>query len=52
MEKETEYLPGTDISDVNKKEAEKIIGDLRDEINKHNYYYYIKDAPVITDSES
>jgi len=51
MEKETEYLPGTDISDVNKKEAEKIIGDLRDEINRHNHYYYIKDAPVISDSE-
>jgi DNA ligase (NAD+) len=51
MEKKTQELLGIDISDVNKKEAEKIIGDLRDEINKHNYYYYIKDAPVITDSE-
>jgi DNA ligase (NAD+) len=51
MEKKIEELLGIDISVVSKKEAEKIIGDLRDEINRHNHYYYIKDAPVISDSE-
>ncbi|MGZ5192008.1 MAG: DNA ligase LigA-related protein, partial [Flavisolibacter sp.] len=24
---------------------------LRDEINRHNYYYYIKDSPVISDTD-
>jgi len=51
MEKKTEDLLSVDISDVNKKEAEKIIGNLRGQINRHNYYYYIKDSPAISDDE-
>ncbi|MBM3710522.1 MAG: hypothetical protein FJW61_08900, partial [Actinobacteria bacterium] len=33
------------------KEPQKIINELRAEINKHNYYYYIKDNPIISDAD-
>jgi len=34
-----------------KASAEKTINRLRDEINQHNYLYYVMDAPEIPDSE-
>lgn len=34
-----------------KASAEKTINRLRDEINRHNYLYYVMDAPEIPDSE-
>lgn len=33
------------------REPKRIISSLRDEINRNNYYYYIKDAPVISDAQ-
>ena len=36
---------------MNKKEAKKEIKKLRDEINDHNYKYYVENNPVISDYE-
>ncbi len=36
---------------MNKSEAKKEIQRLREEINDHNYKYYVKDNPVISDYE-
>ena len=36
---------------MNKNEAKKQIKKLREEINLHNYKYYIKNNPVISDYE-
>ncbi len=44
-----EDLLNIDIENV--KEPQKIIKKLRAEINKHNYYYYIKDNPIISDAD-
>ena len=46
-----ENLIKTDPKKVPKKDAEKVAEELRDEINKHNYYYYIKDNPIISDAD-
>ena len=32
-------------------DIQKIIQDLRDELNLHNHNYYVLDAPMITDFE-
>jgi len=37
--------------DLSPEEAGKAASYLRDELNRHNYYYYIKDNPVIPDSQ-
>jgi len=39
------------IKAVSDSDAQKIINQLKEEINKHNYYYYIKDAPMISDAD-
>ncbi len=44
-----EDLVNIDIEEV--KNPEEIITALRDEIAKHNYYYYIKDNPIISDAQ-
>jgi len=49
--KEIENILEKDILDILEEEAEKVIAYLRDELNKHNYHYYIKDDPAIPDSE-
>ncbi len=36
---------------MNKKEAKKRINKLRDEINHHNYLYYVENNPIISDYE-
>ena len=36
---------------LSEEEAAKAAAYLREEINRHNHYYYIKDAPLIDDSE-
>jgi len=36
---------------MNEAQAKKIIDKLREEINSHNYRYYVLDDPVISDSE-
>jgi len=46
-----ENMPEKDILDISEEEAKEIIIHLRNLLNKHNYYYYIKDEPVISDSE-
>jgi len=40
-----------DIERVKEKEAKSLVGKLRDEIARHNYYYYIKDNPIISDNQ-
>ncbi len=37
--------------DISPKQAESVAESLRNEINKHNYYYYIKDNPIISDAD-
>lgn len=44
-----ENLLDIDIEKV--KDPEKIVSSLRDELAKHNYYYYIKDNPIISDHQ-
>src|SRR4030042_2938663 len=44
-----EKLLDIDVEKV--KEPQDIINALRDEIAKHNYYYYIKDSPIISDAQ-
>jgi len=48
---EHQELIKIDPDKINKEEAGKIVGQLRDAINRHNYNYYIKDAPTIDDSQ-
>lgn len=36
---------------MNKKDAKKRINKLRDEINHHNYKYYVENNPIISDYE-
>ncbi|MGM0368397.1 MAG: NAD-dependent DNA ligase LigA [Actinomycetota bacterium] len=36
---------------IDKSGAEILAEKLRDEINKHNYHYYIKDNPLISDAD-
>lgn len=49
--KEIKNMADKDIIDISGEEAEKVVICLRDELNKHNYYYYIKNDPVISDNE-
>jgi len=44
-----EELLEIDIGNV--KEPRKLVTELRDEIANHNYYYYIKDSPIISDAQ-
>jgi len=39
------------INEMNKKEAENEMKKLREEINHHNYKYYVENNPVISDYE-
>lgn len=36
---------------MSKGEAQKRIGELREELNRHNYLYYVLDQPEISDAE-
>lgn len=38
-------------ADLDREEAERRIGELREEIRRHDYLYYVKDAPQISDAE-
>jgi len=40
-----------DIKNIIKDDARLVVEDLRDELAKHNYYYYIKDNPIISDHQ-
>ena len=44
-----ENLIDIDIEKV--KYPEKIVNAIRDELARHNYYYYIKDNPIISDAQ-
>ena len=47
-----EKLLTTDTSKVaDRKDAQGLTNELKEELNKHNYYYYIKDAPIISDAD-
>ncbi|MBU4293722.1 MAG: NAD-dependent DNA ligase LigA [Actinobacteria bacterium] len=47
-----EKLLATDTSKVaDRKDAQSLTSELKEELNKHNYYYYIKDAPIISDAD-
>jgi len=37
--------------EIDRGSAQILVEKLRDEINKHNHYYYIKDNPIISDAE-
>ena len=50
-EYELKDLLNIDIKSIPKEHAYTIAEKLREEINKHNYYYYIKDNPIISDAE-
>jgi DNA ligase (NAD+) len=50
--KSLQYLLSLDISKIKTQDdAWQVAEKLRDELNKNNYYYYIKDNPVISDAE-
>ncbi|MDD3818588.1 MAG: NAD-dependent DNA ligase LigA [Actinomycetota bacterium] len=49
QERKLEYLLNLDIEKVSN--PQEIIKALREEIEKHNYYYYIKDNPIISDAQ-
>ncbi len=51
IKKEIGVLLKKNTEDFSQAEAEKAVHYLRDEIDRHNFYYYIKDDPVIQDSE-
>ncbi|MBE3092065.1 MAG: NAD-dependent DNA ligase LigA [Chloroflexi bacterium] len=40
-----------DIKNIIKDDAKLIVEGLRNELAKHNYYYYIKDNPIISDHQ-
>jgi len=47
-----ELKPETDINEISSEsEAEDAVEKLRDAIRYHNYRYYVKDDPVISDAE-
>src|SRR5680860_107918 len=46
-----EDLLGLDVINIKKDEAVGIAEKLRSELDKSNYYYYIKDNPEITDAQ-
>jgi DNA ligase (NAD+) len=52
MNKILEKLLAADTSKVaDRKDAQSLTNELKEELNKHNYYYYIKDAPIISDAD-
>ncbi len=46
-----ERLLKLNIEDMAKEEAGLAVKSLHDELNRHNYYYYIKDNPIISDRQ-
>lgn len=46
-----EKLLRLDIAKIAERDGGKIAEELRDELEKYNYYYYIKDDPLISDAE-
>jgi DNA ligase (NAD+) len=46
-----EDLFNINIEDIGRDKARVLVEKLRDEINKHNHYYYIKDNPIVSDAE-
>ena len=46
-----EELLDPGIANISAEEAFRVAEKLREELNKHNYQYYIKDNPLITDDQ-
>ncbi|HEY7714846.1 MAG TPA: hypothetical protein VIE90_10070, partial [Candidatus Binatia bacterium] len=42
-------LEHKDLSELSRRAAEQYIDDLRREIRRHDYLYYVKDKPEISD---
>ncbi|MBC7334330.1 MAG: NAD-dependent DNA ligase LigA, partial [Actinobacteria bacterium] len=55
VEKKRKYsledLLSLSIDKVTRDEASLIVEELREEINEHNYHYYVEDNPIISDAE-
>ena len=51
MRSKLEEFLNIDIKNIIKGDARLIVEDLRNELAKHNYYYYIKDNPIISDHQ-
>ena len=49
--KDEDKLGGVEVGDLTPEEAKAEVKKLRDEINYHNYRYYVLDSPEITDAE-
>ena len=49
--KNLEELLDPGIANISAEEAFRVAEKLREELNKHNYQYYIKDNPLITDDQ-
>jgi DNA ligase (NAD+) len=50
-ENQFQKLLDLNIGTVSNSDAQKLMNQLKEEINKHNYHYYIKDNPVISDAD-
>ncbi len=51
IKNEIEDILEKDMLDISEKDAEKAVLYLKGELNKHNYFYYIKSDPVVPDNE-
>ncbi len=51
MDIHVEDIESLDIAVLKEDEAKKILEPLKEEIDKHIYYYYVKDAPVLSDGQ-
>jgi len=40
-----------EVTKSNTVKVKSLIDELKDEVNRHNYYYYIKDSPLVSDAE-
>ncbi|MFP4497331.1 MAG: NAD-dependent DNA ligase LigA [Vulcanimicrobiota bacterium] len=50
MNENINRLLNIDSDNIDINEASKIATNLAEEINKHNFYYYVKDSPIIEDA--
>ena len=46
-----EKLLKFDMAEISEEDASKIAERLRDELEKYNHHYYIKDDPLVSDAE-
>ena len=52
MSPDTDGLPGPDeAGELSREEAEEVVGELRDEVRRHDHLYYVENDPEISDAE-